>query len=311
MGVWVLMILVAGDPNEWTSFPTGKPSSKGGVTGGGSKSAPAASTTGAIPDGASARYRDAVEHVGAGRYQEATLVINQLTTEYPRVAELYATRCSAQLGLKQPQYAEVDCAYALKLKPTLSMAMYGLASAEEAQGKRELAARHFREYQRDPGARADLKEQAGKRAEALSGGSAAATPPPPPPPPAVSGTNKAASNKAASAPARSATAQCRTGNDGRQACGYNCDVGSDGVAACADTPDGTCSGGADGHVTCTQLAVRGGANAGGRPPECRTGTDGVKVCGYNCKKGTNGRYFCAAMPEGECTPNANGTYTCP
>lgn len=306
MAVWVLLILVAGDPNEWTSFPSGKPTSKGGVTGGGSRSAPAAAAKSAIPDGASQRYREAVEHVGAGRYQDATLVINQLTTEYPRVAELYATRCSAQLGLKQPQYAEVDCAYALKLKPSLSMAMYGLASAEEAQGKRELAARHFREYQRDPGARGDLKDQAGKRAEALSRGGAAASPPPPPPP-SASGTLKSAATPAS----RTATPQCRTGSDGRQACGYNCDIGTDGVAACADTPEGTCSRGADGHMTCTQLAVRGGANAGGRPPECRTGTDGVKVCGYNCKKGTNGRYFCAAMPEGECTPNANGTYTCP
>lgn len=299
MGVWVLLFLAAGDPNEWSTFPSGKAPAKGGVTAGGGKSAPATS----IPAAATERYREAVAHVGNGRFQDATVVLNQLTAEYPRVAELYATRCSAQLGLKQPGYAEADCAYALKLKPSLSMALYGLATAEDAQGKRELAVKHFQQYQKDPNGRADLKELAAKRVAVLSAPAAKAGAPPPPPPPAPAAV--------AAAPARSSSPQCRTGTDGRQACGYNCDVGTDGVAACADTPEGSCARGADGHVTCTQLAVRGGANAGGAPPECRTGTDGVKVCGYNCKKGTNGRYFCAAMPDGECTPNPNGTYTCP
>lgn len=246
-----------------------------------------------------ARYRDAVAHVTAGRYQDATVVINALSAEYPKVAELYATRCSAQLGLKQPSYAEADCAYALKLKPTLSTALYGLASAEEAQGKRELAARHFREYERDPLARSDLKAQAGKRADALQGGMAAAPSPPPPP------------GEGRPPTPRSSKPECRMGKNGRQACGYNCEIGQDGISACADTPDGACAVGTDGHVTCTQLAVRGGANAGGKPPECRVGTDGLQVCGYNCRMGTNGRFYCATMPDGECAQNSNGTFTCP
>jgi hypothetical protein len=257
-----------------------------------------------MPDGATPRYREAVSLISSGRYQEATVILNQVAAEYPKVAELYAARCSAQLGVKQAGYAETDCAYALKLKPTLSMALYGLASAEEALGKKDLAARHFREYQQDPGAREDLKQQAGKRAEALMSNAAAAPPPPAPP-------GQGQRTAAAAPKARSSKPECKVGSNGRQACGYNCDIGSDGVSACADTPDGSCTKGEDGHVTCTQLAVRGGANAGGRPPECRTGTDGLKVCGYNCRLGTNGRFYCATMPDGECTMNPNGTFTCP
>src|SRR5205823_37441 len=154
------------------------------------------------------------------------------------------------------------------------IAVYGLASAEEAQGKKEQAARHFREYERDPGARADLKEQAGKRADVLM--TAMGAPPAPPPPP----------GSAPPPSARSSKPECRMGTNGRQACGYNCEAGKDGVAACADTPDGACTIGPEGHVTCTQLAVRGGANAGGKPPECRVGNDGMQVCGYNCRMGT-------------------------
>ncbi len=101
------------------------------------------------------------------------------------------------------------------------------------------------------------------------------------------------------------------GSNGRQACGYNCRIGSDGIAACADMPAGTCETSPEGHVTCSQLAVRGGANAGGQQPDCRTGTDGVKVCGYNCKLGTNGRMYCATMPDGVCGMNSDGTFSCP
>ena len=79
----------------------------------------------------------------------------------------------------------------------------------------------------------------------------------------------------------------------------------------ADMPEGDCSQNPDGHVTCAQIAVRGGANAGGQVPECKAGSDGIKVCGYNCKLGTNGRMYCAKQAGGECTSNADGTYSCP
>ncbi|MBL8950586.1 MAG: hypothetical protein JNK82_07415 [Myxococcaceae bacterium] len=307
MGVWLVLFLAAGGPDEWSTFPGDKPAAAGKSAPAAAPAAPpgpAAKASGAttMPAAATPRYRNAVELISNGRYAEATVVLNQVAAEYPKVPELYAARCSAQLGVKQPGYAEADCAYALKLKPSLSTALFGLASAEEQLGKKELAMRHYREYQKDPGARADLKEQAGKRADAL-GGADFGSPPAPPP----------AGERQASPPPkkRSSKPECKMGKNGRQACGYNCEAGTDGVAACADTPDGSCTKGEDGHVTCTQLAVRGGANAGGAVPECRTGTDGVQVCGYNCKKGTNGRYFCATMPDGECTPTESGTYTCP
>jgi hypothetical protein len=57
--------------------------------------------------------------------------------------------------------------------------------------------------------------------------------------------------------------------------------------------------------------VRGGANAGGQQPDCKAGSDGINVCGYNCKQGTNGRMYCATRPEGTCAQNHDGTFTCP
>src|SRR4051812_40868023 len=121
MCFFMLMLLTAGDPNEWTTFPSGKPAASTGQPAQAPAAAPAAapsSGTG-VPEAAKPRYRDAVAAVSGGRFQEATVLLNQLAAEYPQVAELYAARCSAQLGLKQPVYAEADCTYALKLKPSL------------------------------------------------------------------------------------------------------------------------------------------------------------------------------------------------
>lgn len=290
-----LLVLLAGDPNEWSTFPDGKPApaKKGGAA------SPQSGAT--VPESAMPRYREAVSHIGAGRFQEATVLLNQLAAENPRVAEVFAARCSAQLGLRQATYAEADCAYALKLKPQLSMALYGLANAEDLLGKRDDAQKHYRDFARDPSARADLRTEAGRRADKLGGAQPVAPPPPGPEPRA----------EAPAPPPRSAKSECRMGSDGRQACGYNCMIGSDGVSACADTPDGRCALGSDGHVTCSQLAVRGGANAGGKPPECRLGSDGRQTCGYNCRMGSNGRFYCATTPDGQCAMNSNGTFTCP
>jgi hypothetical protein len=47
--------------------------------------------------------------------------------------------------------------------------------------------------------------------------------------------------------------ECRMGSNGHQACGYHCQMGSDGVVNCADTPNGRCAMGSDGHVVCSQL----------------------------------------------------------
>ena len=63
--------------------------------------------------------------------------------------------------------------------------------------------------------------------------------------------------------------ECHMGADGRQACGYHCKMGADGVEACANTPDGACAMGADGHVVCSQVAA---SNGGGPPPHNANGT---------------------------------------
>jgi len=49
---------------------------------------------------------------------------------------------------------------------------------------------------------------------------------------------------------------------------------------------------------------------GAPPPQCRMGTDGQNVCGYNCRMGTNGHMYCAATPDGRCAMNTDGTFTC-
>jgi hypothetical protein len=315
----IMLVLAAGDPTEWSTFPSGKPQAPAQQTQQPTQkqkqkptqaqpqpeqpqqppstewssfptarsSTPAQAPS--VPPEALDRYRAAIADISAGRYTDATSRLNDLSGEFPRVAEIFAARCSAQLGLRQAQYAEADCAYALQLKPSLSNARFGLAEAEEGLGKRDLALRHYREFINDPAARADLKGEAAKRADGVTRGPAAAGP---------------------VGPVHSAKPQCLVGKNGRQACGYNCMLGSDGIAACADMPEGDCVKGEDGHVTCAQIAVRGGANAGGQVPECKAGMDGIKVCGYHCKQGTNGRMYCAAKPEGECTQNSDGTFSC-
>ena len=47
------------------------------------------------------------------------------------------------------------------------------------------------------------------------------------------------------------------------------------------------------------------------PQECRMGSDGMNVCGYNCMLGSSGRYYCSSYPDGRCALNSDGTYTCP
>ncbi|MGA9523484.1 MAG: hypothetical protein WBV82_18620 [Myxococcaceae bacterium] len=43
---------------------------------------------------------------------------------------------------------------------------------------------------------------------------------------------------------------CRTGSDGREACGYDCRLGSSGRFYCASTPDGRCALNSDGSFSC-------------------------------------------------------------
>ena len=41
-----------------------------------------------------------------------------------------------------------------------------------------------------------------------------------------------------------------------------------------------------------------------------TGSDGITVCGYDCKAGSTGRVSCAAMPGGQCTQGSDGHVYC-
>jgi len=127
------------------------------------------------------QYRDAVAKMQAGAYGPATEVLNALAAQYPRVAEIFASRCSAQLGLRRPPAAEADCAYALVLRPNLASAVYGLAMAEDGQGKNELAAGHYRQYAALNDPQAIYKDRALARASQLDSKGASAVAPPPPP----------------------------------------------------------------------------------------------------------------------------------
>jgi hypothetical protein len=384
------------------------------------------------------KYHRASEKITARSFGEAIALFNELAVSYPKVAEIFAGRCSAQVGAKAYATAEADCVYALKVKPDLVSALYALAMAQEGQGKRDAAIDSYRRYAAfDPSA-APYREQALSRLRSLEGG--AGTPPPPPLVPAdgvgstgaygapkivvyrnhVGGnpvTNLVLDGKlvgpisldqyveievapgehvlegrtplmdsydapplpitlgaetvyvgfgwhgtrmlevmpAAKAreeirsdcrkafsrrvgpdspqapPMVSAGAvvigvgvggvgaaapgtRCLMGSDGRNACGYNCRIGSDGVSACADTPDGACSIDAYGHASCSRVGGYGYRVAGVAPgpkPECRMGSDGVNTCGYNCRMGSNGHFYCSSVPNGQCAFNSDGTFSCP
>jgi hypothetical protein len=46
-------------------------------------------------------------------------------------------------------------------------------------------------------------------------------------------------------------------------------------------------------------------------PECKMGSRGNQTCGYNCKLGSDGDWYCASRPDGQCALNATGSWTCP
>ena len=113
------------------------------------------------------QYRDAASKVQAGAYGPATEGLNALAAQYPLVPEIFAARCSAQLGLRHSAAAEADCTYALSLSPNLPSALYGLAMAEDSQGKNGLASGHYRQYAALTDPQAVYKVQALARANHL------------------------------------------------------------------------------------------------------------------------------------------------
>jgi hypothetical protein len=138
-----------------------------------------AATPEGLPEPARARYLDAIEKLNARQYGRANDLLNSLAVEHPQIAEVFASRCSAQLGLQHWAAAEADCEYTLKLKQ-LPTAVYGLAVAEDGQGKYGEAVMHYRQYAGLAEATAALKQQAMTRADLLASRSVA--PPPPGPP---------------------------------------------------------------------------------------------------------------------------------
>jgi hypothetical protein len=135
----------------------------------------------AVPPAARDRYQDAVKKLAAKQYGPANDVLNGLAGEFPRVAEIFASRCSAQLGLQHWAAAEADCNYTLALKQ-LPTAVYGLAVAQDGLGKHALAITNYRKYAGLPEAVAAYKQHAMTRADVLSAQGNAVAPPPPPPP---------------------------------------------------------------------------------------------------------------------------------
>ena len=130
---------------------------------------------------AASQYRDAAAKVQAGDYVAASELLNALAAQYPRVPEIFTTRCSLQLGLRRGATAEADCAYALALRPNLPSAVYGLAIAEDSLGKTELAIGHYRQYASLEDPQAIYKAQALARANQLSAKAAPGAGPAPAP----------------------------------------------------------------------------------------------------------------------------------
>jgi hypothetical protein len=136
-----------------------------------------------LPAEAAAQYRHASAQLQSGAYSAATEILNSLAGQYPRVPEIFAARCSAQLGLRHAAAAEADCNYALVLRPNLASAVYGLAMAEDSQGKSALAAGHYRQYAALNDPQAIYRDHALARANQLDPSGAPLMVPPPPPPP--------------------------------------------------------------------------------------------------------------------------------
>ncbi len=108
-------------------------------------------------------------------------------------------------------------------------------------------------------------------------------------------------------------AACVRGGDGHIACGYACRTGGDGVAVCADTPNGSCTVGGDAHAVCSELgraAVRGVDPSRWPAPACVRGADGSAACGYGCRVGGTGGAACADTPNGRCTVGGDGVVVC-
>jgi len=48
-----------------------------------------------------------------------------------------------------------------------------------------------------------------------------------------------------------------------------------------------------------------------QPTECKLNSNGSHSCGYNCRLGSDGYHYCSSVPNGECSLNGDGSWSCP
>jgi tetratricopeptide (TPR) repeat protein len=234
-------------------------------------------------------YEEGLRLIKEKNYPGAIAALNAAVEQKPDFAEAYAARGTAQVYLRQPSAAVADYNYALQLNPQMASPLYGLAVAHQKMKEPLLAAGYFQHYaeSHSPDVEPEMRKQAARLAQNLQ------------PKP-----------------------ECLTANGGVRVCGFHCRRATHGEVACAETAAGGCVTCRNGKVICSEtereddLASSPRCEEEGqkniqRAPECRIGADGVQVCGYNCRMGTSGKFYCASTPLGQCAMSSNGTWTCP
>ena len=254
------------------------------------------------------KYRDAVQCISDRKYGEATALLNEIAAVEPRWAEVFAARCSAQLGLKRPDSAAADCRYALQLKPGLVVALYGLATAERGLGQTHEAAAHFRQYaaSASPDATPELKAAAAQAAAQLEPEQGwkvgPSSPPPPAPAQPVTGSATADSWVAFGAAVHANEARRPSAGAAPDACNSDidchrgwCKDRGDGVRVCMDR---------GGNGDFCQSSIDCGRGF------CKDRGDGMKVC---MDRGSSGSFCESTIDCGGglwCKDRGDGVKAC-
>jgi hypothetical protein len=178
-------------------------------------------------------YDEALRLLKAGDRAAAITHLNAAVLAQPQFAEAYAARGAAQLEQGRPAGAAADYAYVLRLNPSVAAPLYGLGLAHRAMKHDWIAAQYFQLYVESHASdvQSNYRDHAADLAQELH--------------PAPGLFDRM----------RPRAAECQMGASGEQVCGYNCRLGADGIVGCANTADGVCAVGANGHVACSQLAV--------------------------------------------------------
>jgi hypothetical protein len=231
----------------------------GGEGGALAQTALAGGTGTSAPSPAQQKYEQALQLLEAGNPKAALATLNAAVAEEPAYAEAYAARGNAQVALNRWNDAVADYAYSLSLSPTMASPLYGLGVSYRAQKEDWLASQYFQLYAESTseGIPSDMRKRAADSAAELK-------------PHGL----RAALHRGAP--------ECHMGTNKQQACGYNCRLGTNGVAACANTPDGACAISGDGHVACSQVAATAPTVAAAGVPTQRVLAI-VPPAGANCR----------------------------